>query len=223
MTRRELATWLLLWTTVATAVAIGIVAGALVVLAIHPGAVAASRPAQQADSPQLPGEMTTEGRRTALPLPDFAGRTGQPDSHPGAPTAQPVLGRITPSPTTGKRPASTEAPETAASLSGIASMPAVDDAEARTAAGTIYGIATWFDSPAGVSAAGPNLRAALGPGWRGTTVTVCVGDRCVVTVLGDWCACGPRPGGPTVIDLDAYLFARLAPLPTGVLPIEVSW
>jgi hypothetical protein len=85
----------------------------------------------------------------------------------------------------------------------------------------VAGVATWFRSPAGVSAAGPVLRAALGPGWRGQTVTVCSGDRCVETVLGDWCACGPRPGGPTVIDLDTPVFAALAPLSRGVIRVVI--
>jgi hypothetical protein len=196
--KRSALTWLALWLLVATAVAVGVLVGSLLATT-----VSASRPAQQADSPQLSGEMTTERRHVQLPSPDFAGRTGQPDSHPGAPTAGPVPGRITPSPSvTGSGPETAERPAAAASLRGIA---------------------TWFNSPAGVSAAGPDLRAALGPGWRGTTVTVCAGDRCVATVLGDWCACGPRPGGPTVIDLHADIFARLARLSRGVLPIEVSW
>ena len=91
----------------------------------------------------------------------------------------------------------------------------------------LSGVATWFRSPAGVSAAGPALRRALGPGWRGTSVAVCVtGDgpaRCVETVVSDWCACGDRPGGPTVIDLDDNAFADLAPLGAGVLAVEVTW
>lgn len=85
----------------------------------------------------------------------------------------------------------------------------------------VAGVATWFHSPAGVSAAGPALRAALGPDWRGERVTVCAGARCVDVVLGDWCACGDRPSGPTVIDLHAPDFAALAPLSRGVVPVEV--
>jgi len=116
--------------------------------------------------------------------------------------------RITPSPTpTGTRPATTTRPRTA-------SPPRH----------SLRGVATWFRSPAGVSAAGPNLRATLGPGWRGMTVRVCAGDRCALTVLGDWCACGPRPDGPTLIDLDDNVFARLAPLGRGVLrEVTITW
>jgi hypothetical protein len=38
-----------------------------------------------------------------------------------------------------------------------------------------------------------------------------------VTVLSDWCACPVR-----LIDLDAPLFARLAPLERGVLRVTVT-
>ena len=90
------------------------------------------------------------------------------------------------------------------------------------ASSAVAGLATWFASPADVSAAGPALRRALGPRWRGSHVLVCSGGRCVVTVLGDWCACGPRGGTPTVIDLDDDVFARLAPLSRGRIAVTVT-
>jgi expansin (peptidoglycan-binding protein) len=40
-------------------------------------------------------------------------------------------------------------------------------------------------------------------------------------VLGDWCACGPRGGTPTVIDLDDDAFRRLANLSAGVIAVTV--
>lgn len=184
---RVAVTYALLWLALATAVAAGVLVGSLLA-----GTVAASRSAPE----------STVSPRSYDGLPSALARSGQPESHPGAPTTQIALGRITPSPATGKRPAPAEAPPDRI---------------------TLRGIATWFASPSGVSAAGPDLRAALGPGWRGTRVRVCAGDRCVATVLGDWCACGSRPGGPTVIDLDDNVFARLSSLDTGVLPIEVRW
>jgi hypothetical protein len=111
-------------------------------------------------------------------------------------TASPVPGRVTPSPTvTGSGPESTRRPAAAVSLRGTA---------------------TWFRSPAGVSAAGPDLRAALGPGWRGTSVRVCSSSACVVTVLGDTMA------ADRLIDLHRPLFARLAPLSVGVLRVLVT-
>jgi hypothetical protein len=88
--------------------------------------------------------------------------------------------------------------------------------------GTIAGIATWFASPQNVSAAGPALRRALGPGWRGSHVRVCSGGRCAVTTLGDACWCPDRRGVPVVIDLDDDVFARLAPLSRGVIAVTIG-
>jgi hypothetical protein len=157
----------------------GILIGVALVAAIAPGAwTPTPRPARVA--PTLSGHL---------------GRSGQPESHPGAHrTGSP--GRIThPRPAIGMRPAPTEAPRTAI---------------------TLRGTATWFVSPAGVSAAGPDLRAALGPGWRGSSVRVCAASGCVVTTLGDWMR------ADRLIDLHAPLFARLAPLSRGVLAVTVT-
>ena len=83
----------------------------------------------------------------------------------------------------------------------------------------LIGSATWYGTGpgAGHAAAGPELRRALGPGWRGTTVQVCAG-RCVTVVLDDWCACK----GDRIVDLSDEDFARLAPLSAGVLRVTVS-
>ena len=84
------------------------------------------------------------------------------------------------------------------------------------------GTASWFASPANVSAAGPALRAALGSGWRGTVVRVCVEFSkgvCVTIVLNDWCQCLDK----RLIDLDDDAFARLAPLSQGLVEVEVNW
>ena len=87
------------------------------------------------------------------------------------------------------------------------------------------GIASWYAWHPGEAAAGPALRAALGPGWRGATVAVCRTDggamACVHVVLSGWCACGDRNGVPTVIDLDAASFAALMPLSRGLVTVEV--
>ena len=82
----------------------------------------------------------------------------------------------------------------------------------------LRGTATWFAAPRGTAAAGPALRAFLGPHWRGKTVTVCSGGRCVRALLSDWCACGHG----RVIDLDRRLFAALAAPSRGVLRVTVS-
>lgn len=84
------------------------------------------------------------------------------------------------------------------------------------------GVATWYAYVQGQAAAGPALRALLGPSWRGTVVTVTAGGGPAVQVrLTDWCACADRPGGPTVIDLDRRDFAALAPPSRGVVQVVV--
>jgi hypothetical protein len=82
-------------------------------------------------------------------------------------------------------------------------------------------VATWFAAPRGTAAAGPALRAALGKGWRGERVRVCSGGECVTVRLTDWCACGPRHGTPTLIDLGRDSFSRLAPLSSGVITVTI--
>jgi hypothetical protein len=84
------------------------------------------------------------------------------------------------------------------------------------------GRATWYAASGMIAAAGPDLRHRLGPGWRGRMVAVCTGGRCVRVTLADWCACGPRHGSPTLLDLSDDAFRRLAPLSRGVLRVVVS-
>ncbi len=87
----------------------------------------------------------------------------------------------------------------------------------------IGGLATWYDAPPGQAAAGPDLRAALGPNWRGQIVTVSHDGRSVSVKLSDFCACGDRGGKPTLIDLDDASFARLAPLSAGVIEVSIEF
>lgn len=109
-----------------------------------------------------------------------------------------------------------------ASFSGAATP----DKTENVGAGINRGLATWYHAPSKQdAAAGPVLRRALGPGWRGSWVRVSrVADgqvRTVTVVLSDWCACGSRHGQPTLLDLDDQAFADLAPLGSGV--ITVRW
>jgi hypothetical protein len=106
---------------------------------------------------------------------------------------------------------------TAASVSPSA-RPSVAPVRAEVPTASTTGTASWFASPIGVSAAGPALRAAIGPGWRGTVVTVAADGFSVRTQLGDWCACSRR-----AIDLDAPVFAALAPLSQGLVEVTISW
>ena len=82
------------------------------------------------------------------------------------------------------------------------------------------GAATWYDDgPGFYGAAGPALRKG---NWRGRAVVVCSGGNCVKVRLTDWCACGPRNGVQTVIDLSPAAFRALAPLSRGVIKVEVK-
>ena len=85
------------------------------------------------------------------------------------------------------------------------------------AAATVTGTASWFRSPAGVSAAGPGLRAALGEGWRGTRVTVTGPAGSAVVTLGDWMR------RDRLIDLDAPVFVRVCgALALGICRVTVT-
>lgn len=167
--------------------------------------LAISTPRESADGPPS-GHVT--------PAPSL--RVSQPT--PGAPSSRPILVA---------RPATT-----AEGLDRIPSGPTH-----RTTDGTprmtgtrvtgqvesphpssISGTATWYATgPAGEAAAGPALRAWLGPHWRGTWVWVTANGSSVRVVLGDWCACRGR-----LIDLPAGVFRRLAPLSRGILTVTVS-
>jgi len=105
---------------------------------------------------------------------------------------------------------------------------------ATSASSRLVGVATWYDNGPGLyAAAGPALRRWLGAAWRGRAVTVCAGSACVRVRLTDWCACGPRPAGPTLLDLSRDAFAWIAPkvlvkghwqpfMGAGVLRVEVT-
>ena len=82
----------------------------------------------------------------------------------------------------------------------------------------IRGSATWFRAPAGTAAAGPALRAFLGPHWRGTVVTVTANGHSVTARLTDWCLCSSA----RVVDLDKRSFAKLADPSRGVIHVTVS-
>ena len=85
----------------------------------------------------------------------------------------------------------------------------------------LSGLATWYPAGGPVAAAGPALRAALGHDWRGQTVRVCSGERCVTVQLIDWCACGDRHGQDTLLDLGLDAFTRLADPSAGVIDVTI--
>ena len=90
--------------------------------------------------------------------------------------------------------------------------------DAPAASSTQGGLATWYATPGLTAAAGPLLRHG---DWRGSFVRVCAGS-CVTVQLTDWCACGDRGGQPTLLDLSASAFKRLAPLSRGIVAVEVQ-
>jgi hypothetical protein len=131
-------------------------------------------------------------------------RPGQPDNHPGArPAARVRSGFAPPSRTV----------RMSASATGLTPAAQVPSGAAGT---TLRGIASWFRSPSNVSAAGPRLRAALGPAWRGVHVRVTAGSRSVVVMLGDFMR------ADRLIDLDYRDFQQLAPLSVGVLRVTIT-
>lgn len=88
----------------------------------------------------------------------------------------------------------------------------------------LSGHATWYATGpgSGTAAAGPALRAALGPHWRGQRVRVCSAAapvRCVVVRLRDWCLCPVRG---RLVDLSDEDFGRLRALWRGVVPVRVQ-
>jgi len=86
----------------------------------------------------------------------------------------------------------------------------------------LRGQATWFASLGSwyYGAAGPKLRAAMGPNYLGRFVQVCHLHSCIVVKLVTSCACQPDT---RLLDLSSLAFSRLAPLGVGVISVEVSW
>jgi hypothetical protein len=98
----------------------------------------------------------------------------------------------------------------------VRAVPSVAPVRAEVPTASVTGIASWFASPIGVSAAGPALRAALGAGWRGTRVRVTGPAGSAWTVLGDWMA------ADRLVDLDVSVFPLVCgPLSRGICPVTV--
>lgn len=115
--------------------------------------------------------------------------------------------------------------------------PAAVETPPVPAGATVAGIATWLcnadpsrgpvsrctaghpDGPGRdlYAAAGPALRRALGPGWRGATVAACALKRCVTVELID---SNPERDG-SLIDLYGDAFEELAPLSKGRIRVTV--
>ena len=220
MTRPTL-TWLALWLGIASAVAVGIVAGFLLLRLLAPDvAIAASRPVAQptvsspvsilqdagmpVDIPQFEpvrsAAPSAVGNNAALHQP----RTPSPDP---IPASDRVLARANEAPTGSPLvlvAPSVRRPNVAAG---------VTEPRAR-----ITGTASWFAYIPGGAAAGPALRSALGPGWRGMSVAVLGPAGWVRVVLSDWMR------ADKLIDLASADFPSVCgPLSRGICEVEVTW
>jgi hypothetical protein len=91
---------------------------------------------------------------------------------------------------------------------------------------TLRGTASWYDWHPREAAAGPALRAALGPDWRGQVVTVCriaeTVAACAKVTLTDWCQCYRGEDRERIIDLDRATFALFAPPSAGIVTVTVA-
>lgn len=93
----------------------------------------------------------------------------------------------------------------------------------------ITGRASWYNWRPNEAAAGPALRALLGPDWRGKTVLVsrrvCIETACATTTtkvrLTDWCQCYRGEARERLIDLDRRTFALLASPDRGLVKITI--
>lgn len=84
----------------------------------------------------------------------------------------------------------------------------------------VAGIATYYTYHRGQAAAAARLRAYLGPGWRGETVTVCHESRCLRVILSDY-ESSTIPG--RLVDLDVNDWAAICGDPArGVCDVVVS-
>jgi hypothetical protein len=76
--------------------------------------------------------------------------------------------------------------------------------------------------PARGAAAGQKLINAFHGHYLGHRIQACLGTACTSPiVLTTSCACGPRHGKPTVVDLPIWAFEQLAPYGAGVIWITV--
>jgi rare lipoprotein A (peptidoglycan hydrolase) len=170
---------------------------------------------------------------TPEPIVDFSTAQRSIEPRPELEIAAQAVVEVKPTPTPTPRP--TPKPQAAARTAKPA--PARVARPARRATRTVpaptrtghsvSGPASWYCKtgvsacahgyPGGMyGAAGPALRVGA---WRGRTVQVCGGGRCISVRLIDWCAC---PSG-RVIDLYSDAYQRLAPLSTGTQRVRVSW
>lgn len=164
-----------------------------------------------------------------------AGPSGTPQSRrQERPSLRPAM-TASASPSRSSRPvaaASQKPRKTAAIQPRLSMAPSKAPVSKPTArsVNSLKGVASWFCLPGRsactygypasclCAAAGPALRAALGPSWRGTRVVVSTGRASVAVRLID-CLCS----GSNVIDLYSGVYSQLGALSSGLLDVEVTW
>jgi hypothetical protein len=219
MSARPALTLLALWFGIASAVAVGIVAGFLILRLVIPDvAIAASRAAPNASGVSaLQADVATEDAASGLPGapldPAIVPATASGDVRPvgvPAPSASSAHTRCGALP----EPCETAARPEGSGLS-MAEHPIVLAARSGT---RVAGTASWWAS------FGPGIYAAL-PGYvAGTHVTirVCAGSRCVVSSVITSCQCLVGTPDARVVDLSRDAFARLADPSRGLVPVTVE-
>ena len=114
-----------------------------------------------------------------------------------------------------------EEPAPSPSLRAVPRLAAERAVSSQAGAPTVTGIASWYAYIPGGAAAGPALRTALGPGWRGMSVAVCRMDGGAMAyarvTLSDFMV------RDRLVDLDSRSFAALAPLSQGIVKVSVTW
>ncbi len=227
-------------------------AGAILILALLGGGAsfvgyAAPRPAQ---NPALPGDgaIPTATWVTSVGVVPSGVASSDLSAQAGAPRPNRTSdgrGVVAATPAPRPRPTAGPSPKVAAASPRRVARRPVPAAATRPPASLagvgghlLSGLSSWYCSPgrsactAGFpasglyAAAGPAVRAAIGPSWRGTVVTVTTSRASVRVRLVDWCACG----GGRLLDLYASVFSGSpeqpglgVPLSAGVVDVRVSW
>jgi hypothetical protein len=124
----------------------------------------------------------------------------------------PIEPAVTPAPSVHSASITPASATPVPSLAPVPRLPAVRVLDVAS----VTGQASWYRYVPGGAAAGPRLRSALGPGWRGSVVRVCSG-ACVVVTLSDFMR------ADRLIDLDVRSWAAICGDPSGGLcRVEVT-
>jgi hypothetical protein len=176
-----------------------------VILLVSVALASATIPAStSADRPFVPSAIPAADFAPVRPPEGRPNRGAAPTSgSPGVgplrrPRARVATVRVapTPRPTPRARPAAT--PRLSRAISGVATwycLPGVSPCMAAHPSGGMF------------AAAGPALRAAIGPAWRGTIVRVDSGAASLRVQLVDWCLCT----GGHLIDLYSDAMRQIDP------------